>query len=153
MTYDSTADTLKHIKRVNELMGMAARELIRRGNSHDDSKLKDPEKPEFDRLTPILKTLTYGSDEYKASLQELQVALKHHYNHNSHHPEFFGDLLVDGMDLFDVIEMFFDWKAATERMDTGDIYKSIEINKVRFKMSDQLCAIFENTARRLGWEK
>lgn len=68
--------------------------------------------------------------------------------------EEFGKIsYTDGMTLFDVIEMFMDWKAATERMDTGDIYKSIEFNKGRFAMSDQLCKIFENTAIELTWEK
>ena len=55
------------------------------------------------------------------------------------------------MDLFDLIEMFFDWKAATERHNDGDINKSIEINKERFKMSDQICDIFKNTAKRLNY--
>ena len=44
--------------------------------------------------------------------------------------------------------MFFDWKAATERHDDGDIYKSLNINKDRFKISDQLINILKNTAKR-----
>lgn len=49
------------------------------------------------------------------------------------------------MDLFDVIEMFVDWWAASERHEDGDIMKSIDINKERFQMSEQLCNIFKNT--------
>jgi hypothetical protein len=60
---------------------------------------------------------------------------------------------MKGFDLFDLMEMFFDWKAATERHADGDIYKSIEINKDRFKISDQICNIFTNTAKRLNYEK
>src|SRR5690606_34088097 len=108
------------------------------------------EKSEFDRLTPILKELQYGSDEYKASLSELQVALKHHYENNSHHPEHYENG-VDGMDLLDLVEMFMDWKAATERTKDGSISKSIEFNKDRFKMSEQLVSIFKNTVRNYGW--
>jgi len=52
------------------------------------------------------------------------------------------------MDLFDVMEMFWDWCAATERTKDGDIRKSIEINKGRFEMSDQLASIFMNTVDR-----
>ena len=63
--YDSTADTLKHIKRVSQLLNLAAIDLINRGNVHDTSKLLPPEKDEFDRLTPILKDLEFGSEEYK----------------------------------------------------------------------------------------
>lgn len=58
---------------------------------------------------------------------------------------------VRGMDLFDLVEMFFDWKAATERMASGDIHKSIEINTKRFELSPQLASILSNTAKRLGY--
>lgn len=145
MEYDSSKDTLLHIKRVNELLSESAINLIRRGNVHDNSKLQEPEKSEFDRLTPKLKSLVYGTPEYQESLNELQVALRHHYANNSHHPEHYENG-IDDMDLFDLIEMFCDWKAACERTKDGDIYKSIEINKKRFGMSDQLCNIFRNTA-------
>lgn len=55
---------------------------------------------------------------------------------------------LDGMDLYDIIEMFLDWKAASERHETGDINDSIEKNKQRFAISDQLTNIFRNTAKR-----
>ena len=146
--YDSTKDTLLHIKRVSQLLNEAATELIRRGMVHDNSKLEDPEKAEFDRLTPVLKTLTYGTDEYKESLKELGTALQHHYDNNSHHPEHYENG-IDGMDLYDLIEMFFDWKAASERVKDGDIRKGInEVNKDRFNISPQLLSIFNNTLDR-----
>lgn len=149
--YDSGFDTLKHVKRVNQLMLDACIELMKRAQSHDDSKLGENEKPYFDEETPRLKTLTYGSDEYKQSLDRLGSALKHHYENNSHHPEHYSDG-IDDMNLFDIIEMFFDWKAASERHNDGNIYKSIEINAKRFKMSDQLVKIFVNTAVFLNYE-
>lgn len=152
MSYDSKIDTLLHIKRVAELLTEASTELIKRANVHDNSKLESPEKELFDEYTPKLKTSTYGSDEYKEFLKELGVALTHHYENNSHHPEHYENG-INGFDLFDLVEMFFDWKAATERHADGDIYKSIEINKKRFDMSDQLCDIFRNTATRLGYTK
>lgn len=150
MKYDSKADTLLHIKRVNQLMTEAASELIRRANIHDNSKLESPEKELFDEYTPKLKGSTYGSDEYKEFLKGLKVALDHHYEKNPHHPEHYKDG-INEMNLFDVVEMFFDWKAAGERHDDGNIYKSIIINKNRFKMSDQLTEIFNNTADYLGY--
>lgn len=152
VVYDSTHDTTMHIKRVNQLLQQAAIELLRRGDVHDASKLKDPEKHYFDVYTPLLKELTYGSDEYKASLSKLGVALKHHYEKNTHHPEHYKNG-INGFDLFDLIEMFFDWKAATERHQDGNIFKSIESNKTRFSMSDQLVDIFTNTAKRLGYSE
>jgi hypothetical protein len=151
LKYDSTADTLRHIKRVAELLNGAATELLRRANVHDDSKLQSPEKELFDEFTPKLKNSEYGSDEYKEFLNGLKVALDHHYANNSHHPEHFRNG-IDGMNLFDLIEMFFDWKAAGERHGSGNIYKSIEINKDRFKMSDQLESIFINTAISCGYK-
>jgi hypothetical protein len=72
------------------------------------------------------------------------------YQKNSHHPEHYENG-VNGFDLFDLMEMFFDWKAAGERHADGNIYKSIEINKDRFKLSEQTVNIFTNTAKRLGW--
>lgn len=152
MTYDSTAETLLHIKRVNELLGEAAIELINRGNVHDNSKLQEPEKSEFDRVTPILKTLVYGTEEYRNSMTELQETLKHHFENNSHHPQFYEDG-INGMNLFDIVEMFFDWRAATERTKEGNIYNSIAINQSRFGMAKQLTTIFENTAIYLNYKK
>lgn len=148
--YDSTADTLLHIKRVAELLTNAAAELIKRANRHDNSKLVAPEKSYFDEYTPRLAGLTYGSDEYRACVALLQPALDHHYANNSHHPEHYKNGVND-MDLFDVVEMFFDWKAASERHNNGNINKSIAVNRDRFAISDQLARIFENTALRLGY--
>lgn len=150
--YDSEVDTLKHIKRVNELLVNTSIELLKRAQVHDNSKLGRNEKPLFDIYTPKLKGCTYGSDEYKQYLKDLKVALDHHYKENSHHPEHYENG-VNGMDLFDLIEMFFDWKAATERHADGNIMKSIEINKGRFELSEQLCDILRNTAVRLGYDK
>lgn len=150
-SYDSRADTLAHIKRVNELLSKCSIELQKRGMVHDDSKLTEPEKSTFDVCTLKLKAMAYGSDEYKAALAELKPALDHHYAANSHHPEHF-ETGVDGMNLFDVVEMLMDWKAATERMaNGGDIRRSLEINMDRFNLSTQLTKILENTVRDMGW--
>ena len=150
MEYDSKTDTLLHIKRVAQLMTEAAAEFIRRANVHDNSKLESPEKEFFDEFTPKLAGSTYGSDEYKEFLKQLKVGLDHHYSKNSHHPEHY-DNGVNGFCLFDLMEMFFDWKAAGERHNNGNIYKSIEINKERFHLSDQTVSIFINTAKKLGY--
>lgn len=142
--YDSKADTLQHIKRVNELLTIAATTLLGRAIKHDQSKLESPEKEMFDQATEGLRGLTYGSPEYKESLKAIKPALDHHYAHNSHHPEHYNEG-VNGMDLFDVLEMLLDWKAAGERHADGDIMKSLEINKERFGISKQLAQIMENT--------
>lgn len=143
--YDSTADTLTHIKRVNTLILYFVTDLLKRATVHDQSKLEEPEKSTFDKITPLLRNTTYGSDEYRKIMRENIAGIKHHQKNNSHHPEFYAEG-IDGMTLIDLIELFLDWKAASERHADGDIYKSIEVNKERFKLSEQLCNIFKNTA-------
>ena len=147
MEYDSTAETLKHIKRVNELLLFAAKELMDRAVRHDASKLLSPEKECFDIITPRLKSSTYGSPEYNATMAEFQPAINHHHKTNSHHPEFYKNG-INGFDLFDLMELFFDWKAASERHADGDILRSIQINKERFGYSDQIADIMKNTVKR-----
>lgn len=150
-TYDSRPDTIEHILRVRELLYIAQNKLEARGFAHDQSKLQEPEKSTFDACTLKLKVMAYGSDEYKAALAELKPALDHHYGANSHHPEHYSNG-VDDMDLLDVLEMLIDWKAATERMKGGgDIRRSLEINRDRFKLSPQLASILANTIREMGW--
>lgn len=153
MTYDSTGDTLRHSLRVGELLGHAITELVRRSTRHDLSKTEPPEREAFDEYTPRLKTLTYGTDEYRATLQQMRPAVEHHYRVNAHHPEHFGDQGVAGMTLIDVMEMLADWKAAGERHGDNDIglRASLDIQRERFGLSDQLHAILLNTAFHLGW--
>ena len=148
MQYDSKADTLQHIKRVNELLLTAVSELLIRAGKHDSSKLESPEKELFDEYTPKLKNCTYGSEEYKEFLKGLKVALDHHYENNSHHPEHYENG-VNGFDLFDLIEMAMDWCAAVERHNDGDIFKSLEINTERFQLSNQIVCILHNTFKRM----
>lgn len=149
--YDSKPETLEHIYRVRSLLNECSDHLRARGWDHDRSKLESPEKDAFDVLTPRLKGLTYGSDEYRASLKELKPALDHHYAHNSHHPEHYPDG-VAGMSLLDLVEMICDWKAATERHADGSMTKSLEHNKGRFGIDDQLASTIANTVREMGWD-
>lgn len=153
MTEDSLPDTKAHIARVQHLIEDAITNLTRRSMLHDRSKLEEPEKSAFDRLKSLsLSGMAYGSEEYRASLKKERPAIQHHYDANSHHPEFYGEKGVDGMSLLDVLEMLIDWKAATERMkDGGDIRKSLDINRERFKLTPQLESILANTIKELGW--
>jgi hypothetical protein len=174
--YDSAADTSDHICKVSNFLEEMIGELIQRQYNHDQSKLEEPEKALFDEYTPKLKCTTYGSDDYKRYLKEMQKALDHHYSCNRHHPEHFRKYVCNScfkeykelpancaschnsqfheetditqMNLVDLCEMVADWKAATMRHKDGDIFKSIEINQERFKYSDDLRQILINTAKR-----
>lgn len=143
---EAYAQTVEHIRLVQRLLLSAQIELSKRVITHDQSKLESPEWEMFRDVTHALHGLTYGSDEYKAQLEKMRTegALAHHYEHNRHHPEHF-ESGIDGMNLFDLLEMLVDWMAATKRHADGDIHKSIEINQDRFAMSDQLAQIFKNT--------
>lgn len=192
--------TMRHIERVRILLGNAVRELITRGERHDQSKLERPEVELFTKYTTLLANVTYGSDEYKRYLAEMKPALDHHYANNRHHPEHFpwhcpvcngqfsaaeyGDapegpndsgvrycptcsgpgvvyetelmlkpsLGICGMTLLDLIEMFCDWKAASERHNDGGIMRSIKVNTDRFQLSPQLVRILENTAKQFDYQ-
>jgi hypothetical protein len=141
---EAANQTLDHMNRVDELCCKMAGEMIERGFVHDDSKMKGPEWPSFRENTITLKDLTYNSPEYKKSLADMKPAIDHHYSKNTHHPEYWENG-VDDMCLLDLVEMLCDWKAATERHEDGDLNKSLEINKKRFKITPQLESIFKNT--------
>ena len=145
--------TMEHIWEVQRNLMRIASELEIRGKHHDESKLEEPEASEFEKITHELKNSTYGSPEYKAFLEKLEPALRHHYENNRHHPEFYGENGISGMNLIDIIEMFCDWLAATKRHKDGNIFKSIEINTKRFNLSSQLQNIFVNTAVDVFGEK
>lgn len=148
---DSEPITKKHIARVQTLLWEAAAELSRRGVVHDRSKFDPVEKGPLDEMQRLVEEegqAPYGSDEYKRRLGLLKPMLDHHYENNSHHPEHFPDG-VNGMDLFDVIEMFFDWKAASERGEESSIGLTHSVE--RFKIDPQLAGILANTAERLGY--
>lgn len=147
---DSRSETTAHILRVRELLYIVQNKLEARGFAHDQSKLQSPEKEGFDEVTGALRGLTYGSPEYQAQLERLKPTLAHHYAHNSHHPEHYPNG-VDGMTLLDLVEMFCDWKAATERHADGSLERSIRHNRGRFQLADQLAAILENTRKEMGW--
>lgn len=136
--------TMRHIETVRNYLGEVIKEFVDRQSRHDQSKLESPEVEAFEIITEKLRGLTYGSEEYKSSLREQKPAIEHHYKNNSHHPEYYLNG-IDGMSLFDLIEMICDWKSAGLRHADGDIYKSLDINKDRYKITPQLYEILKNT--------
>ena len=147
---DSTQDTIEHIRKVQHFINEVLSDLARRAINHDASKLMEPEKSGYDRLTADLKDIVYGSDEYRAALVAAKPVIEHHYQVNSHHPEHYHDGIA-GMSLLDVVEMLCDWKAASERTKQGSIGASLVHNKQRFGIDDQLYSILVNTVAELGW--
>lgn len=139
-------ETMKHIEKVRELIGVFISKLAVRGTDHDRLKLESPEVEIFTEYTPKLASDTYGSEEYYTHLKEMNTALQHHYANYRHHPEHFENGVND-MTLIDIVEMFCDWKASSMRHNDGNILKSIEHNAKRFNIGSQLTGILINTAK------
>ena len=137
--------TLRHMETVRNYINACVHELLSRGEQHDQSKLQNPEADGFEIATEKLRPLTFNSPEYKQSLKDLEPILKHHYRENRHHPEHFKNGIKD-MTLIDIVEMLCDWKASSLRQHDGNLLKSIQTNQERFKYSDDLKVIMENTA-------
>jgi hypothetical protein len=139
--------TRAHIQRVASLLIACIKELADKAQAHDASKLGPVEKPIFDQYEDKLRGLDYGSKEYKDTMEEMKPAIDHHYAENRHHPEHFGVHGISGMTLIDLVEMLCDWAAAVQRHHNGNLLKSLEINRERFGIGDQLYAILLNTCR------
>lgn len=142
----TNADTSEHIRRVAFWIHTVIKELLDRIDNHDQTKLTSPEVEAFTEFTNKLAACSYGSPEYEGYRKAMGPALKHHYAKNCHHPEFWANGL-DDMSLIDILEMLCDWKAATERLNDGNLLKSIDYNADRFSISPQLVKIFKNTAK------
>ena len=145
--------TIQHIERVRDLLCHAANEFRRRGQCHDASKFDPQEMGPLQRMQDLIDAegpAPYGSDEYKRRTALLGPMLEHHYALNSHHPEHYSNG-VAGMDLFDLVEMFFDWKAASER--NQDAAMNLSYSAQKYEMPPMLLAILENTADRLGYHR
>jgi hypothetical protein len=148
--FDSTQATLAHIEYVRHYLDQVQKNLIERARVHDQSKISEIEKEAFDRMTPLLADAEYGSPEYYGFLAKMKPALEHHYAQNSHHPEHYPDG-IRGMCLLDLIEMLADWKASSHRNKSCDLQKSLQIQKERFGISDDLTQILENTLKKMDW--
>lgn len=55
------------------------------------------------------------------------------------------------MNLLQLLEMLADWKAATERMENGDLEASINKNAERFGYDLRFKLMLLRTAAELGW--
>lgn len=148
----SIEKTLFHKARVSELLSSAAMELLQRGAVHDDSKFEPIEADRLRQMDELIAregNVAFGSPEYEERKKLLGPMLTEHYRRNSHHPEHFGNG-VNGMNLFDVLEMLLDWKAASERGEAHVL--GLKAGVAKYAIDAQLAEILENTARHYGWK-
>ena len=144
MASEFIKDLVQHKQWVAEKMQAAANELSGRAAVHDNSKFSPEEFEPYEEAFPNLQKYAYGTEELRAELRKIKPAIHHHFSVNRHHPEYFGENGINGMNLIDVLEMVCDWMAASKRSQTG-IDKGLEINKERYGISDQLFEIIKNT--------
>ncbi len=112
-------------------------------NRHHPEFFKEEQRQEDEGLNDCIAAVhriarSVGSDEKTvADCQKLIDRLnRQQLEHTSS---------INGMNLFDLLEMLIDWTAATRRHADGDIQESLKINRERFAMGDQLVQIFKNT--------
>lgn len=87
---DVMRETVRHTKRVGELLTTVVTGLMTRAVLHDESKFSQEEFDSFARETPGLRSMTHGSDEYTAAMERIRPAIEKHYERNSHHPEHYN---------------------------------------------------------------
>lgn len=142
-------ETFKHRLWVVYFALKCCKALLGRTIYHDASKFRNPERDSFRIAVSALEDLDYNSVEYKKWMDFLKDAVDHHYIANKHHPEHwkYG---IEEMSSLDRLEMICDWKAATKRHRNGDIDKSFQINKGRFKIPTLIFESMLRDAREIG---
>ncbi len=142
MSFDSTADTKRHIKLVQDALDQFTADLELRADFHDSSKLEEPEKSGIDQSRERLWEIGWGNEGYAELRWEAWG--KHHAEVNDHHFEHFENGIL-GMNLMQLVEHFCDQYAACQTSPNGDILKSIEHHAATY--GPVLTQIMLNTAK------
>jgi hypothetical protein len=145
----NTENILQHKRLVASYMEQVARDLFRRAIERDLSKFGPEEFDAYEEALPRFEKAVYGTPEYIAVCKSIKPAIEHHITTNRHHPEYFGNTGINGMNLVDLVEMVCDWIAASQRGGGNDLMNGLEINKERFHIDDQLFEIIMNTVKQL----
>lgn len=90
-TFDSSKNTLTHIRKVNENIIKFCQEMLQRAMVHDQSKLEEFEKPLIDEHSQELYSHVYGSPGYMKVLDKMRPAIAHHEANNTHHVEHYSN--------------------------------------------------------------
>ena len=125
---------LNHKKKVKERMLFLAKEIIKRAESHDDSKLKEPEINwliEMDKEPRV----EYGSPEYFEKMKRW----------DSHHPAYYNEQGVYGMTIVDLVEMMCDVISYVSELHVYQAAKIIKEQKERFDIDEGITQILINT--------
>lgn len=134
---------LKHKNAVKTRLNWLAKELERRAETHDNSKL---EFPEILWLIQMDKepSYPYGTPEYFDKMKRWKKFFEHHYRHNSHHPDHHQNGVAD-FTLADLCEFLVDVTAYYVKIRPEDAIGTIESQAERFGLGTQLTQILKNT--------
>ena len=142
--YKMAEDTVEHKKLVLDNCLIMAKylmskgkielgtQLLSRGCEHDNSKF-DPE--EFRKLSQILKSNRCFTDADVKLTPAEKKAIKYHWEHNRHHPEYFDSF--EEMTELDILEMVCDWFARSIQYGTDFIPFIEERQENRFQFEQK----------------
>ena len=147
MSAEYRQNIFDHKTLVGKYIQMVIAELAKRAVEHDFSKFGHEEFDAYASALPRFQESEYGSEEYMACIESIKPAIEHHITHNRHHPEYWGELGVNGMSLIDLIEMVCDWIAASQRVPGGQL--RLDIQRERFDIGPSLFGVIERTVEDL----
>ena len=113
-----------------------AKMLRERAKTHDDSKISCED--EMRALSLIINDKTTLRDSSKQLSQIQKDALKLHWKHNRHHPEYYKTPI--DMSKIDIMEMCCDWHARSTQYDTNFLEYVEEQQKIRFHFPEWMFA-------------
>lgn len=136
---------LQHKMRVKKWATKFSSILLARAESHDDSKLREPEITGWHMMDrePRYK---YGSSQYNDKLQRYHWLMELHWSQNRHHPEYW-DLHTDekDKDLIDVLEMMIDWLSYKDVISVVEAIELVDTQTQRYNISEELSDLIKNT--------
>jgi hypothetical protein len=118
---------LRHRAYLREALAKVTRDLDRRANEHDLSKLLDDEVEGFSRINAAARVNKFGSPEYDEGMRRERATIDLHFSRNTHHPEGRTQTWLD------VVEMVCDWWAAWRGYDDNKRtwMETVRLNLVR----------------------
>lgn len=110
-----------------------ALELMKRGFSHDMSKLSDEE---FYGMAKFANDMDALKDPKKQISSEKEIYINMHRDNNKHHPEFWDD--ITEMTTLDIMELCCDWCARSEQFKTDVIEFLQTRQKTQFNFPENI---------------
>lgn len=135
---DKTLDyILSHKRRVVQWMSVFIQELKHRADTHDDSKLEEPEISGWRKMDDEPR-YPYGTKEYEDKVKRYHWLMELHWRRNRHHPEYWQIWQYRrDRDLIDYIEMLVDWLAYNDKkLSYSEARKLVAKQAARYHMDE-----------------